>query len=147
MKLIAIVMLLAGRASVRMPSDSTTIIGEHGTMIVIAEEIGACDDLREYVSIDFGCARVEKLQVVRSGAAYGAAPQLPRLIGRRSLVYAAYAVANRGPTIALRFYIDQDGYDHAAEWARVARDVAQTLELYPTATAPCRCAAGSSAAR
>jgi hypothetical protein len=130
-KLIVLVMLLAGRASVRMPVDSTTIIGEHGRMTLVAEEIATGGDLRERLAHELGCASIEKLAAARSGVAYGAAPRLPRIVDRRALVYVAYAAAHRGPAIALRFYVDDDGFDYAPEWARSAHDITQTLELDP----------------
>lgn len=124
-------MLLAGHASVRMPSDGLTIVGAHGTMTLIAEASAAGGDLRERIAREVGCAQVEKLSAVRSGVAYGAAPQFPRLVERRALVYVTYAEANRGPATVLRFYVDEDGFDQSREWARLARDVAQSIEIYP----------------
>ena len=94
MKLIVVLMLVGGHASVRMPGDGATIVGEDGSMTVVAEELAVSGDLRELVARDVGCARVERLAVVRSGVAYS----------------------------------------QAAEWAGIARQIAQTLEIYPDVT-------------
>lgn len=88
-------------------------------------------DMRELLARDreLGSARVERLAIVRAGAAYGATPSLVHLAHDRALAYEAVVSAPNAAVAMLRFYVSADGIDDARAWTTVARAISATLDV------------------